>query len=73
LGVKAGQNLEAILVAANVALIDDRLLPFAKSKGIHYIAEMVNAKFWSDFRNSWRNLENYGQRKAPNASTKTRR
>jgi len=44
-------------------LVELRLLPFAKLKGIVFIQEMDNARIWGEFRNSWKNLNPLHNRK----------
>jgi len=56
LEAKQGQNTSPENLGQFRQLLELRLIPFANSKGIRYIQQMDSAQVWSEFRNSWRNL-----------------
>ena len=69
LEVKGSQNTSTETLRQFRQLLEKRLLPFANSKGIRYIQQMDNAEIWSEFRNSWKNLNPLRNRK-PNPGEK---
>ncbi|HXS93155.1 MAG TPA: site-specific integrase [Candidatus Limnocylindrales bacterium] len=56
LAKKKAEGVSADIVDAHRRLLELRLIPFAKTKGVAYIQQADNAQFWQHFRQSWVNL-----------------
>jgi integrase len=63
LAVKKAENVSQDILSNHRIMLEDRLVPFARSKGIGYIQQMDDARCWSDFRQSWINLNPFQNRK----------
>jgi hypothetical protein len=64
LAVKKAENVSLDILSNHRIMLEDRLVPLARSKGIGYIQQTDDARCWSDFRQSWINLNPFQNRKA---------
>jgi integrase len=60
---KKDENVSEDIIKAHKRLLLGRLVPFTTAKGLPFIEQLDNAEFWSDFRNSWKNLNPTHNRK----------
>ena len=63
LEVKRAENVSKGILSDHRVLLESRLVPFVRGKGIEYIEQLDNAGAWSAFRQSWINLNPCQNRK----------
>jgi integrase len=56
LAVKKAENVSQDILSNHRIMLQDRLVPFARARGIACIHQMDNPESWSAFRQSWVNL-----------------